>query len=1523
MNASGPVCILGRKQLPKHKMEERIMKKRLLSMLLVLCMVCSLLPAIALTAGAAEGDLPTILSVEPSETNSIPARIDIFKASSSGGGWGGSSTSYDLYLPGNADPAKCFFSWADGLQATVDGKSYASGACPVPAVGQSKTYTFTKGASTATFTVKTWQGSATVPAIFIDIDESKGSISAMDNDPDHETSCTGMIFIDGEQFVLDKIKGRGNYTWSQSRDKKAYNLTLDKKVTILGIDSEKTKKWSILAEVADHSLLCNRTGLQMSHQLGIGNDTASADVWMNGEYQGCYTVTPKYDSFVTKDGYLIEDDNYKEDSVESGGDPQFSLDGLEGRGNDYNLISVKKMGDNLLMVDGAVDESPANMTAAANKIKEWLQDAWDAIRSTDGYNSKGKYYTEYIDIESFAKMYLMHEYVKSYDICAGSILFHRDGQTDADKLFAGPLWDLDNGMGSTQTNGNLGSVGDRRSGKGAFITEITEYKTSIYKTIGRHADFMEEVKRQYNNNREVFENAPAMLAEMRADIEASAMMNHNKVESVNYNNHNYGSDTVLERGTEYEQSMLRTGDNKTDWPNYVNNLAEYVKARSLWFTNTYEDDAYLDQGFRADFVPGTNASVTVFDTQQDAVDGVNGKIGAKYAFARDSVTGEIDDTGNGQVNFRVDVNAPYHVSKVTVEPVENFKNIKGPDDTGVENCYRVTKVTGPVTITIETSECEHEWGEDGKCIKCGLSAFRADFNCDEHCTVTVFPTQDLAAEGQENAQFAYARSKTGDIDISGEGQVNFIVNVDEGYKVSSIKPAPAGNYKNLKGPADTEVINGYRTTKVTGSFALNIKTKEIGQGMDDVDFTVKEDEAKYEVMGRDAYELVPGTGVKLTSTADAFEPLQGGGIPGGGGQTTESTPKDLIRVPVGDDWTATLKLDFNQNGVQWAMNEYFAFLAMAGEDYQNMAGIRGTNTVMQDFLRQNGTIATPTIQGGGGFPGGGQQTPQTGFTATGTYWLRLEKEDTTYTAYRSTDGEAFTELFKLENTGIDAEYIVIDAYKTSTWGMGGNNSYEYTLKELTFEDDGPGGPVLDRAALQKAIEDAEAVDKSRYTDETVAALEEALKAAKQANISIHSDQAAIDAAAEALEAAIEALVEKSEPVVDKTALNEAIQDAEEIDLDPYTAKSVGVLNSAVENAKAVQADDTANQASVNAAADAVRDAIANLDDREEYYNTCSKLNDAISSAEKYLAEDYTPESYAALQEALAAAKEAKQNAQQEFEGGTIRELGAAAKTLNDAIEALELVEGHVNKHDLIAVLTEAESAELGGFTDETTKAFLDAYNQAKALVKDPNATQADVDAAEKALKDAIAGFVRKPIFEDVQDPAKFYYAPVYWAYMHEPQITRGIDGTHFGPDKDCTRGQVVTFLWRAAGCPAPVVTTSSGFTDVKPGAFYELAVAWAVEKGITKGMTDTTFGPDATCTRGQIVTFLWRFKNEPAPKSTQTPFTDVNPNGYYMKAVAWAVENEVTKGLSDTAFGPDATCTRGQVVTFLYRATKD
>ena len=149
-------------------------------------------------------------------------------------------------------------------------------------------------------------------------------------------------------------------------------------------------------------------------------------------------------------------------------------------------------------------------------------------------------------------------------------------------------------------------------------------------------------------------------------------------------------------------------------------------------------------------------------------------------------------------------------------------------------------------------------------------------------------------------------------------------------------------------------------------------------------------------------------------------------------------------------------------------------------------------------------------------------------------------------------------------------------------------------------------------------------------------------------------------------------------------------------------------------------------------------------------------------------------------------------------------------------------------------------------------------------------------------------------------------------------ITYGVDATHFGPSQSCTRAHVVTFLWRAAGSPEPA-SGSNPFTDVAQGSFYYKAVLWAVEKGITAGTSATTFSPNAECTRGQIVTFLWRSQNKPAVSGSSI-FTDVAPGTYYHDAVLWAVANGITNGMGEGIFAPNATCNRGQVVTFLYRA---
>ena len=170
-------------------------------------------------------------------------------------------------------------------------------------------------------------------------------------------------------------------------------------------------------------------------------------------------------------------------------------------------------------------------------------------------------------------------------------------------------------------------------------------------------------------------------------------------------------------------------------------------------------------------------------------------------------------------------------------------------------------------------------------------------------------------------------------------------------------------------------------------------------------------------------------------------------------------------------------------------------------------------------------------------------------------------------------------------------------------------------------------------------------------------------------------------------------------------------------------------------------------------------------------------------------------------------------------------------------------------------------------------------------------------------------------FVDVPGDA-FYHDPVLWAV--DNAVTNGLDATHFGPDAGCTRAHVVTFLWRAAGQPAPA-SSYNPFTDVLPGAYYYDAVLWAVEKGITNGVSATAFAPDQTCTRGQIVTFLWRYQHSPSASGT-TSFIDIPAGQYYSTAVAWAVANNITNGMGDGIFAPDATCTRGQIVTFLYRA---
>ena len=165
------------------------------------------------------------------------------------------------------------------------------------------------------------------------------------------------------------------------------------------------------------------------------------------------------------------------------------------------------------------------------------------------------------------------------------------------------------------------------------------------------------------------------------------------------------------------------------------------------------------------------------------------------------------------------------------------------------------------------------------------------------------------------------------------------------------------------------------------------------------------------------------------------------------------------------------------------------------------------------------------------------------------------------------------------------------------------------------------------------------------------------------------------------------------------------------------------------------------------------------------------------------------------------------------------------------------------------------------------------------------------------------------------EEGSYCYDAVRWAV--EKGVTEGVSETSFAPNEPCTRGQAVTFLWRAAGSPAPE-SQEMPFTDVAESSPYAKAILWAAENGVTKGVTETTFAPNQPCTRGQIVTFLYRSQGAPA-QAGSNPFTDVAEESPYLAGILWAAENGVTKGVTETTFAPNNTCVRGQIVTFLYR----
>ena len=456
-----------------------------------------------------------------------------------------------------------------------------------------------------------------------------------------------------------------------------------------------------------------------------------------------------------------------------------------------------------------------------------------------------------------------------------------------------------------------------------------------------------------------------------------------------------------------------------------------------------------------------------------------------------------------------------------------------------------------------------------------------------------------------------------------------------------------------------------------------------------------------------------------------------------------------------------------------------------------------------------------------------------------------------------------------------------------------------------------GAEPADYAAVEAALGKIPA-DLTAYTDESV----EALRAAAAAVIrgKAIAKQAEVDAMAEAIERAISELAFKP---ADYSAVDAAIEKANALNENDYVDFSA--VKAALD--AVVRGKNITEQAEVDAMAEAIERAISELAFKPADY---SAVDAAIEKANALNENDYVD--FSAVKAALEAVVRGKNITEQ-------AEVDAMAKAIEDAIAALvqksyPVTISGTTEHGTVTASTETA---VGGSTVTITVKPDSGYTLGGITVTDSEGNELSLtDNGNGAYTFTMpSGKVEIHVtfaedgslnpFQDVPSDA-YYFEAVNWAVANN--VTNGTSETTFSPNVGCTRAQVVTFLWRAAGQPEPTEGTNP-FTDVKEGTYYYKAVLWAVEKGITNGTSETTFDPDETCTRGQIVTFLWRRAGKPAPTGANNPFADVKPSTYFGSAVLWAAEKGITNGTSETTFEPNEDCTRAQVVTFLWRADWD
>ncbi|MCQ2547462.1 MAG: CotH kinase family protein [Clostridia bacterium] len=519
-----------------------------------------------------------------------------------------------IYMPGSADLSKCFINWSNNiLRIKIGDTYYASGELSVAQAKSAKNVQayFDDDYCDLEFE-NVLQGSTKVRALFFNVDESMGTIDAMNKDSNHETRCYGDLTLGGKNYFM-AMKGRGNTTWKDFA-KKPYNITLYKeaisdpenlpkknKVTDKIVSGVTSSKYSILANAKDPSCLRNKIGEDIAQRLGIGLQLDFVDVYMNGEYLGNYTICPKNDYQCPDEGFMVEIDNLNDTD-------QKTINGIK--------FTYKDGSDEL-----TADHQPVwdYITQAVNALKNTTSDA----------------YKDYIDVDSWAKMYLLNELYKDCDASAGSIFFTKQSMNSEDKLVAGPIWDLDGTMGRISNTWLSINHDSERSGGSWYIDKD---RNSFFTLLAKHDDFMKRVYQLYNEYADDFAEMPQWVDDISQDIIDSANMNYIRWPDDLYHGKEHFNVEISRKADKvsgdvyrYYNTKLTTDPygvdyHKTDAPeDFSYNLKEYLTKRVSFLDDqlavsdpetTIDGETELNVFDRLDLSAGITGDTGSVDTYQ-------------------------------------------------------------------------------------------------------------------------------------------------------------------------------------------------------------------------------------------------------------------------------------------------------------------------------------------------------------------------------------------------------------------------------------------------------------------------------------------------------------------------------------------------------------------------------------------------------------------------------------------------------------------------------------------------------------------------------------------------------------------------------------------------------------------------------------------------------------------------------------------------------------------------------------------